>query len=502
MTVTATQVRIMMRERQKGRTQEQAAASANVRSRQTVAKYTAAGRVPAAPAPPREYRTRSDPFGVDWEEVETMLKQSPTLEATALFEWLCAEHPGRYQAGQLRTFQRHVATWRALHREQDASLEQVHRPGEVLQTDGVWFSELHITLQGEEFPHLIIHSVLPYSNWEWGVVAHSESLAALQAGLESALAQLGAVPGAHQTDHSTAATHTLSVAEQAETDATRGYNAGYLALLAHYDLAARTTHVRRPQENGDVEAGNGGLRRAVEQHLLLRGSRDFASLAAYTTWLQQVFTQRNQARQARLAEELAVMRPLTVAPLGCLRQVRVRVTRGSLIRVEQNSYSVPTSLIGQLVTVQVSEWELRVYYAQRLVDTLSRLPGRNQHHINYRHVITSLLHKPGGFRDYRYRDDLFPQLVFRQAWERLQTWYAPRQADLHYLRLLQLAARTLESAVAEALTTLLAGNQRWDETTVERLVAPPPPALPALTCPPVDLSVYDRLLPEAAHDAA
>ena len=128
--------------------------------------------------------------------------------------------------------------------------------------------------------------------------------------------------------------------------------------------------------------------------------------------------------------------------------------------------------------------------------------GVQQHHINYRHVIASLLRKPGGFRDYRYRDDLFPSLVFRQAWERLQTWYAPRQADLHYLRLLHLAAQTLESAVADALTTLLAGEQRWDATTVERLVAPPAPVLPALTRAPVDLQVYDRLLTEDYHAGA
>lgn len=502
MTATTTQVRIMMRERKKGRTQEQAAASANLRSRQTVAKYEQPTASPTAPAMPRQYSTRADPFAADWAEIESMLNQSAALEATALFEWLSTQHPERYTPGQLRTFQRHVATWRALHQDQVASLEQIHHPGAVLQTDGVWFSELHITLQAVPFPHLVLHSVLPYSNWEWGTIAHSESLAALQAGLESALTQLGALPQAHQTDHSTAATHTLSATDAASSDATRGYNAGYLALLAHYDLEPRTTHVRSPQENGDVEASNGGLRRAVEQQLLLRGSRDFASQAAYSTWLQQVFAQRNRPRQARLAEELAVMRPLTVVPLGSLRQFRTRVTRGSLIRVEQNSYSVPTHLIGQTVTVQVSEWELHVYYAQRCIATIPRLVGVQQHHINYRHVITSLLRKPGGFRDYRYRDDLFPSLVFRQAWERLQTWSAPRQADLCYLRILHLAARTLESDVAGALTVLLASDQRWNETAVERLVAPDSPVLPALTRAPIDLQAYDRLLPEVCHDAA
>ncbi|HEC36456.1 MAG TPA: IS21 family transposase, partial [Anaerolineae bacterium] len=59
-----------------------------------------------------------------------MLESAPELEAKALFEWLCEQHLGRYREGQLRTFQRRVATWRALHQEKVAILEQVHRPGE------------------------------------------------------------------------------------------------------------------------------------------------------------------------------------------------------------------------------------------------------------------------------------------------------------------------------------------------------------------------------------
>jgi len=131
---------------------------------------------------------------------------------------------------------------------------------------------------------------------------------------------------------------------------------------------------------------------------------------------------RNHPRRERLAEELAVMKPLAATPLATSSQVRVRVTRGSLIRVQKKVYSVPTSLIGQWVTVRIHEWDLDVYYRSHLVETLPRLIGAEQHYVNYRHVIDSLLRKPGGFRDYRYRDDLFPSLVFRRAWEQLNHW--------------------------------------------------------------------------------
>ena len=204
-----------------------------------------------------------------------MLEQAPELEAKALFEWLSEQQPGKYQAGQIRTFQRRVSEWRAVNEEQEAMLEQVHRAGEVMQTDGTWLNRLEITVQGERLAVLLIHSVLVYSNWEWGVLARSESLSALQAGLQASLKKLGHVPVYHQTDNSTAATCQLSSSAQEEGNADRGYTAGYLSLMAHYGIKPRTTHVGRPQENGDVEGSNGGLKRAIAQHLLLRGSREF-----------------------------------------------------------------------------------------------------------------------------------------------------------------------------------------------------------------------------------
>ena len=498
MTCTNAQVRLTMKERSKGRSQEQAAVKANIKSRKTVAKYEHLGQLPSQLKQPRSYRTRQDPFERDWLQLEQMLQAAPELEATTLFEWLCDQHPGRYQENQLRTLQRRVADWRALHQSRLAVLEQVHRPGEVLQSDGVWLTELGVTIAGEPFKHLLLHCVLPYSNWEWGAIAQSESLLAFQRGLEATLFELGAVPQYHQTDNSSAVTHHLGPADSSE----REYNQAYLALLDHYGLKPRTIHIGCPEQNGDIEAVNGGLKRALEQHLLLRGQRDFATVAEYEQFLEQVMTKRNQRRQPRLTEELAVMRPLTVKPLGPYQEVRLTVNRASLIRVQHNAYSVPTSLIGRSVRVRIYEWHLEVYYRQQLVETMPRLVGQNRHHLNYRHVIDSLLRKPGGFRNYRYREALFPSLLFRQAWDTLNQWYAPRKADLIYLRLLNLAAHHSESEVVAALEQLLAGQERWDDTTVARLIAPTPLPVPQLAVPPINLSQYDALLGEVSYAAA
>ena len=502
MTATDAQVRMIMREREKGRTQEQAAVTANLSSRKTAAKYERLGQLPSELKQPRTYRTRTDPFVGDWLEVEEMLVGAPELEAKTLFGWLCEEHPGKYQEGQLRTFQRRVADWRALHGDQVAVLEQVHYPGEVLQTDGVWLTELGVTIQGEPFKHMLIHSVLTYSNWEWERIAQSESLAAIKSGVQSTLRKLGYVPQIHQTDNSSAATRILSAEEQEDAEGRRGYTVGYLEFVDHYGMEPRTTHLRSPHENGDVESSNGGLKRALEQHLLLRGSRDFESIEAYETFLQQVMGKRNRGRQERLEEEMEVMKPLPTASLTICREEKVKVSRSSLIRVLRNTYSVPTGLIGHTIKVRIQEWHLEVYYGTKLVETLPRLVGRRKRQINYRHLIDTLLRKPGGFRNYRYRDELFPSLVFRQAWEQLEQWYAPRKADLTYLRVLGLAARTLESDVAGALELLLIAEEPWNETDVERLLDLEPAPAPEITRGEVRLDVYDRLLRAVSYGPA
>ena len=494
MTATDAQVRIAMRERKMGKSQQQAAAKANLSSRKTVSKYEKADLLPSQMQKPRTYRTRSDAFAEEWPTIEKLLTNAPALEAKAIFDWLCEQNPGRYQDGQLRTLQRRLSHWRALNQSQTATLDQVRVPGEMMQLDGTWMTTLAVTIAGQPFKHMLMHAVLPYSNWEWGRVVQSESLGAVRLGLQSALLKLGYLPAIIQTDNSSAATRRLRRDETAPNEAERPYTDDYLHILDHYGLQPQSIHIGASNENGDVEAANGALKRAVEQYLLLRGSRDFETLKAYEAFLFAIMEKRNAGRQERLAVELAVMKPLSATALATSKKVRARVSRGSVIRVLEKSYSVPTSLIGKMVMVYVHEWTLEIWYAGQLVETVARLIGKEAHRINYRHVIDSLLRKPGGFRRYRYRDDLFPSLVFRRAWEALQAWYAPRRADLTYLRVLQLAAKQLECDVAIALELLVEAGKKWDETDVSALLVVEMATIPTMEQPTVDLRDYDQLL--------
>ena len=462
--------------------------------RNTARKYLKTGKLPSEkPAPPRTWRTREDPFEADWPAVVARLEAAPSLEAKALFEALMREHPGRYQPGQLRTFQRRVKQWRAQSGpDKEVFFPQAHRPGEAMQTDFTSGRVLGVTIGGEPFDHLLCQSVLPYSDWQSVTVCSSESMLALRRGVQAAVFKLGRVPRVHQTDNSTAATHDLRTGK-------RGFNEEYAALMSHLGMEPRTIGVGQSHQNGDVEAANGALKRCLEQHLLLRGHRDFDSVAGYEAWIGEVTAGSNRLRSKRLEEELAAMRPLTAKPLPEVERLKVRVSSNSTIRVKKNTYSVPSRLQGERVEVELRERELAVYYGGQCQVRAERLRGEGRHRINYRHIIWSLVKKPWAFPRYRYRQDLFPREVFRRAYDRLSEKLEERRADIEYLRILHLAAATMESDVATALELLLAEGALPRFSAVRSLVVEAEPEIPAMEPLAVDLGAYDELLTAAAQ---
>ncbi len=464
--------------------------------RKTARKYVAAGALPSEMTRPRDWRTRQDPFAEHWPELEAQLREAPGLEAKTLLEALMTRYPGQYSEGQLRTLQRRVRQWRASDGpERDVKLAQRHRPGEAAQSDFTHASELGVTIAGELFAHMLLVFVLPFSNWAWATVCLSESMAALRRGIQRALFQLGRVPAYHQTDNSTAATHRIPD-DQKETLASskRPFNADYLALMRHFGMEPRTTEVGAKEQNGDVEARNGALKRRLEQALLLRGSRDFEDAAAWQAFVDEV-CRRDNARRGRVAEELGCMRELNVRRLPEYQELTAVVSEWSTIRVKHNAYSVASRLIGRELRVRLYEDRVEAYFGDQCELACERLKGRNGHRIDYRDVIWSLVRKPGGFERYVYREEMFPSPVFRRAYDAIQTPHRGTPGDLEYLRILHLAATTMETEVEQALGVALdAGEDITCDRVKEIVGAAPAPMVPAMAPLDVDLGDYDQLL--------
>jgi hypothetical protein len=465
--------------------------------RHTARKYLAAGQGPAQRQAPHTWRTRPDPLAGIWPKVTQMLAAAPELEAKTLFEYFLAQPDSGLAESHLRTFHRRVRHWRATAGpEREVFFAQVHSPGQMLELDWTYARELQVTIQGEPLDHLFCHCVLPYSNWQWATRCISESFLSLVTGLQAALAQLGKCPFHLGTDNSSAATHEV----EQMPGRPRGFNSDYLELCTHYDVTPLTINVACPHEHGDVESQNRHLKRRLAQHLILRGSRDFTSLEEYDRFVQGVFRAANAQRQKRVAEELACMRPLPAGQLAEYREYQPVVSSHSLIRVKKHTYSVPSRLIGHTLRVELHEAELKVHLGRDFLFCLPRLRGDRGSWVDFRHVITPLLRKPGAFIHYRHREALYPSAVFRAAYDRLVADHGERPGVIEYLHVLKLAAEETVEKVEPLLRAQLAVAGKWRASQVREQVAPAARNVVELAGLTPSLSAYDTLLSgEVAH---
>jgi hypothetical protein len=480
------QVRELMKRIQKEQTLSLAAIKSGM-DRKTAKKYRNSGKLPSQSKKERHWRTRSDVFWEVWPEVEGFLVTDPSILATTLFDYLCRRYEGKFQEGHLRTLQRQIKVWKATKGSpQEVMFPQTHRPGELCESDFTDMRSLGITINGQPFPHLLFHFALTYSNWESATICFSESYEALSEGFQNGVWELGGVPHKHRTDCLSAAINNQCDPEQ--------FTERYSALMNHYRIEAAHINPGRANENGDVEQSHHRFKLALAQELILRGSKDFRSREQYVSFLQQMLRRRNAARREKVQEELAIIGKLPDQRLEDFTRVIVKVSRNSTINVRHNIYSVDSRLIGERVEVRVYAENLQIWYSAKKVDEFERMRGESNHKINYRHIIDSLIKKPGAFANYRYQSDLFPRTVFRTAYDELRS-KSPATADRQYLRILQLAALRGEEKVYEILHQLIRSGESVSDHSVEEMLEQEEPLTAwQVAVDPVSVASYDSLL--------
>lgn len=485
--VSNKQVRRLLKLSKKHKTIKEAALKAGM-NRKTARKYLNSMKLPSESKSEHLWRTRKDPFIENWAQAKEMLEINPGLEAKTIFEYLQREYPGQFPDGQLRTFQRKVKQWRGLEGPpKEVFFPQIHHPGDLCESDFTSMNDLAITIQGKKFEHLIYHFVLTYSNWECGTICFSESFESLSEGLQNALWELGGVPQRHRTDCLSAAINNLNNKKD--------FTERYKALLGHYKLEGNKTQPNSPNENGDVEQSHNRFKKALDQKLMLKGSRDFISRQEYNQFLKILFEELNANRFEKLQEELGKLKELPMQRMESMTIHVSRVSRFSTINILHNVYSVNSRLIAEMVKVKCYVEHLEVWFAQKCVETLPRLIGKKKHRVNYRHIIDWLIRKPGAFNNYRYRDDLFPTTHFRIAYDELRI-HQPSRADKEYLQILYQAAKESEALVDDILKQLINSDEEISSARVNEclLKKETPGTQTDVKIKSPDLTEFDELL--------
>ena len=451
-------------------------------------------RLPSQRKAPRE-RRRPDPLGDIFKaEVVPMLQASPGLRSVAIFEEMIRRHP-ELGGGIRRTLERRIRSWRAIHgAEREIIFRQVHAPGRMGLSDFTDMGDAGIAIAGAALDHRLYHFRLAYSGFEHAhVVLGGESFVALAEALQNALWSLGGAPREHRTDSLSAAFRNLDT--QACTDLTRRYE----EFCRHYGMTPSRNNTGIAHENGAIEGPHGHLKRAIQDALLMRGSADFADLAAYRGFIDEIVSRRNVRNAKRIDLERAELQPLPGQRTSDYEEVGVRVTSSGGFTLRKVFYTVPSRLIGHRLRVRLFDDRLDLFIGGTPLMTLTRgrphASGKHDQVVDYRHVIHSLRRKPMALLSLVYRDQLFPRDAYRRTFDALLMRLPERQACRVMTDLLALAhERGCESELADKLSTALETGQLPDMAALRAHFAPDPAALPNVEIHLAPLNVYEALI--------
>ena len=489
------QAKLYMQDRQR-HTQTVAAARAGF-SERTARRLEADPRLPSQRQPTRG-RTVPDPLADLWKgELEPMLDRDPALKPITLLRYLQQQHPERFATDSVRrTLERRVRDWRAVKGpDKDVIFRQAPVPGHMALSDFTEADSLAVTIGGAPFVHRLYHFVLAYSGWEYaGIVEGGESFTALAEHLQNALWTLGGAPVEHRTDSLSAAFKNLT-RDQAE-DITRRYQ----ALCDHYRLKPSRNNPGEAHENGAVEAHHGHLKDALDQALILRGSRDFDSLGAYRGFLDEMVARRNRHRRDAVASELTSLRTLPPRRTTDFVEIVAPVTRTGGFQAAGVFYSAPSRLIGHRLRVHLYDARVEAFLGNTHVVTHRRVRagggGRRVHVVDYRHVIHALKRKPMALAGSLYRDSLFPRDEYRRAWAVLDKGLPRKDACKRMVALLALAhEEACEAELAGLIAADLGAGRLPDPAALRGQITRRERAIPDdVTVVLTPLASYDRLL--------
>jgi len=442
---------------------------------------------------PRHYRTRKDPFNGAFEQhLVPLLDADPELQPITLLDHLDTLMPGEFGRNHLRTLQRRVKKWLATQGpEQEVIFRQTYVPGLMGISDYTWMNKLKISIAGETFAHKLFHYKLVFSGWTYvQVVFGGESFESLSTGLQNAFWRSGGVPQTHRTDSLSAA---FNNHYEQETLTER-----YEKLCKHYDVIATRNNKGIAHENGAIEVAHSHLKQKVDQQLRLRGSRDFATISEYQTFLDVIVAKINRQCKTRFDEERKHLNGLPKRRTNDFCEQYVKVTSSSTISVKRVTYTVPSRLIGHRILVHIYDTRLDLFLGHEKTLSLPRVYAQGHlrsRAVDYRHVIHSLAKKPNAFKYSQLREDLIPEGDFSLLWQQLTKEHVSDK-DCRYMVGLLLIAHNYncEQALGRYVLKNHEQGKRISIDTCRTMFGPSTVAIPPIVSRQHQISDYDALL--------
>ena len=354
-----------------------------------------------------------------------------------------------------------------------------------------------VTINGEEFNHRLYHYRLVYSKWAYAcIIQGGESYTALAQSLQNALIRSGGSPKEHRTDSLSAAYNNNSQKEI--------FTESYKQFCQHYNIKPTRNNLGKSHENGSIESAHGHFKNRIRQALILRNSKDFSSISQYQKFIDKIISKHNKRYHSLFIEEKKFLMELPQNKIEDFTVLHVKSTSCSTINIRNVTYSIPSKLIGQKLVIHLFDSKIEIFYNHYKICELARIYNKHRSKrkscINYRHIISSLVQKPQAFKNFIWKDELFPNQDYQKIWQIVKFIEDSKTACKYFVKLLYLASKLpqeKEDYVSDYI--LRYHQQKGNLPTIENCeqqfgVNNKPKIIPWIKTNQHQLRSYDRLL--------
>ena len=186
-----------------------------------------------------------------------------------------------------------------------------------------------------------------------------------------------------------------------------------LKLSIYYGFKYRFCNARRGNEKGHVEKSVEYVRRKTF------GKKDsFETIDDANKYLEEMLEKLNdkpskyhdnKSPKDILEEELPYLKVL-MPSYDIARTTEIRVSKYSVVSIDENKYSVPDALVGKFVTVKVYPENIFIYHNNNKVAEHIRSYGLHTWNIEIKHYLKTLKKKPGAIHSSTAMHQMNPRL--------------------------------------------------------------------------------------------
>ena len=224
-----------------------------------------------------------------------------------------------------------------------------------------------------------------------------------------------------------------------------------IKISLYYGFRYRFCNVKKANEKGHVERGVEFVRRKV-----FSIKTDFDSIEEANNYLKERLSKLNSNKRSWLEnqspidilnQEREYLLPLKPS-YDTSRRVEARVSKYSVINIDQNKYSVPDYLVGKFVNAKIYPSEIKIYYKDNEIAQHKRSFKAHHWTIDINHFIHTLKKKPGAVHSSVARHQLSPELQ-----DIYYKYYINNPKD--FILLLELIKEKGLKSVLDAITKLV-----------------------------------------------